>query len=321
MASIIKYKKEKLEDVNQIKIFVAVNKNDLWFCRICIASIRYFYSDIEIYLIKDDLNGTFSTKEIEDFWNVKTVNLGPSKFGWSAAKMFLYTDERYMGQYLFVMDSDIVFMGKVLDIFLDLQSEYDVVVSAETQGDPYAQWVKQVYFDVKEVEKYDVRYRYPGYFFNAGQLLVKGCFIKKEDIKDNFSFDFFPYWQKQETFPLVDQSLLNYILPVLQNENKIKVNSSFEYMIWSQHKIAKEKSISFLQNGLSSPFLIHWAGDVRTHFISKMTNADLLLFFEKYYYSKIRYGIFLFWKRKIIPISIWHLKSFKKTIKILFFSK
>jgi hypothetical protein len=252
---------------------------------------------------------------------VETVNLGPTKFGWSAAKMFLYTDERFMGQYLFVIDSDIVFMGKVLDIFLDLQNEYDVVVSSERQEDPYAHWVKQVYFDVKEIEKYDSRYKYPGYFFNAGQLLVKGCFIKKEDIKNNFSFDFFPYWQKQKTFPLVDQSLLNYILPVLENENKIKVNSFFAYMIWSKNKNANEISNSFLKNGTSFSFLIHWAGDVRTPFISKMTNFNILIFFEKYYYSKIPFGLFLRRVRKVIPISFWYLENLKKVIKNLFVSK
>jgi len=312
---------QKLDDIKQIKVFVVVNKNDLWFCRICIASIRYFYSDIEIYLIKDELNGIFSTTEIEDFWDVKTVNLGPSKFGWSAAKMFLYTDERFKGQYLFVMDSDIVFVGKILDIFLDLQYEYDVVVSSEKYDNPYAPWVKHVYFDVKKIEKYNNLYQYPGYFFNAGQLLVKGSFIKKEDIKDIFNFDTFPYWQNQEIFPLVDQSLLNYLLPVLQNENKIKVNSSFEYMIWSRHINANEITNSFLKNGTNSPFLIHWAGDVRTHFISKMTNADLLLFFEKHYYSKIPFGYFLFRKRKILPILIWYIKRLKNIIKILFIPK
>ena len=51
-----------------IKVIIAVNKTDLWFCRICIASIRFYYPDVEIYIIKDELNGFFSTNEMEKLW-------------------------------------------------------------------------------------------------------------------------------------------------------------------------------------------------------------------------------------------------------------
>ncbi len=70
--------------VNDIQIAIAVHKNDVWFCRICVTSIRHFYPEIEIVLLKDELNGQFSTEEIEKFWNVKLFDLGKKEFGWAA---------------------------------------------------------------------------------------------------------------------------------------------------------------------------------------------------------------------------------------------
>jgi hypothetical protein len=276
--------------VEEIKVVIAVNKRDLWFCRICVASIRYYYTNIEIYLIKDELNGQFSTKEIEKKWNVDVIEFDKQKFGWSAAKMFLYTDPRFWGKYLFVLDSDIVFVGKLIDFLSTVCNDSDVVVSVEREDNPHAEYVKNVYFDVEKIINFDLDYSYPGYFFNAGQLLVKGGFIRRNDIDEHFDFGKFPYWKNLSLLPLVDQSLFNYIFPVLQKRKKLSVNSSYKYMIWSNTDLVKNMRISELGNDLTQPYLIHWAGEVRTPFLSKMNGSSVLRFFEDYYYQKISFG-------------------------------
>jgi hypothetical protein len=276
--------------VNEIKVVIAVNKHDFWFCRICVASLRYYYPAIEIYLIKDELNGQFSTKEIEKNWNVRVIRFEKQKFGWSAAKMFLYTDPRFWGKHLLVLDSDIVVVGKLIDFLSNVCDGFDVVVSVEREDNPYAEWIKSVYFDVEKIVNFDSDYSYPGYFFNAGQLLVKGGFISRDDIDEFFDFGKFPYWKNLSLLPLVDQSLFNYIFPVLQKQKKISVNSSYQYMVWSNTDMVKNMRISELTNDLKQPYLIHWAGDIRTPFLLKMNGSSVLSFFEDYYYQKISFG-------------------------------
>ena len=94
-----------------MKIVITVNKNDVWFCKICVASIRFYYPDVPILLLKDELNGRFSTVEIERYWKVQLITFPITKFGWSAAKMHLYTDPRFAGQKFLVLDADIIMVG------------------------------------------------------------------------------------------------------------------------------------------------------------------------------------------------------------------
>ena len=51
-------------------IYLLTHKYYLRLTSICVASIRYWYPDIPIYLIKDEVDGSFSTREIERIWNV-----------------------------------------------------------------------------------------------------------------------------------------------------------------------------------------------------------------------------------------------------------
>lgn len=274
--------------LNELKVVIAVNKLDVWFCRICVASIRYFYPDIEIYLIKDELNGRFSTKEIEKKWNVGLITFETQKFGWSAAKMFLYTDPRFYGKYMFVLDADIVMIGELLDYLMVNLDEGDVFISVEREVNPYADWVENVYFNVKKIQEKNSDYSYPGYFFNAGQLLVKGGFITRQDVQENFDFNNYPFWRNLSLLPLVDQSLFNYLFPIMEKQGRLKINSSYKYMLWSRSDEVIKINIDELDSVM--PCLIHWAGDLRSPFLSRMKGSEILFFFENYYYSKIRFG-------------------------------
>ncbi|MBX9782825.1 MAG: hypothetical protein K2X48_05940 [Chitinophagaceae bacterium] len=312
-------------EITGLRVAIAVNKKDVWFCRICIASIRYYYPDVEILLLKDELNGKFSTKEIETKWNVQLVDFSVKKFGWSAAKIFFYTDERFKNDFFLVLDSDIVFIGKLLEKLEMLTRNADVVVSPEAEIDPYAEWVQRIYFDVKKAEQRNEKYKYPGYFFNAGQLLVRGGKFSKDDFASFFNYEQFPYWKDLAVFPLVDQSMLNYLLPVFSETGKIKVNATYKYMLWSEADELKEIQLDAVKKGTRFPLLIHWAGALRVPYLNKMSGSDILLFFENYYYQRICFGSVLRVTRKIRPIGEYYLriiyKKVKKTGKYIFKSE
>ncbi len=56
-------------------IYIICHKLDFFLTKIAVASIRYYYPDVEINLIKDELNGDFATKDLEKYFKVKIVQL------------------------------------------------------------------------------------------------------------------------------------------------------------------------------------------------------------------------------------------------------
>src|SRR5687767_4543447 len=129
------------------KIYIATHKYDMRFTRICVASIRYWYPEIPIYLIKDYLNGDFNTDEIEDVWNVGVYETSRKTFGWGFSKLeplFSKATERFL-----VLDSDIVFTGRVLDYLNEFDSDF--VVQFESQ--PEAE-IERLYFSIQQLKSW-----------------------------------------------------------------------------------------------------------------------------------------------------------------------
>lgn len=306
-----------LEDLT---VVVCCNKNDAFFARICIASIRYYYPNIDIEIVKDLGNGNFNTKELEKYFNVKNVNLNKDKMGWGGGK-FHYFYSMIKLQKVLVIDADIVFIGNFIERLLSSVAQNEFVVSVEIEDNPYAKWVKEIYFDTKKVETFDKLYKFPGYFFNTGQMFITGGSIDIKILDNFFDVKKPPYFRNLELFPLVDQSLYNYLLPTLVNQNKLKLGIE-NFMLWSKSDLVKKISLSDIIEKRLDIGLIHWAGDIRTDSLIGMSRHDILYFFEQYYYSIIPFGKIKFIGLRIPIILIHFLKyiyrNCKKNIKDLF---
>lgn len=286
--------------VEDLTVVVCCNKDDYYFARICIASIRYYYPHIVIELVKDNGNGHFDTIETERCFNVVNVDLGVKKMGWSAAKL-LYLYKFPAGKKVLILDADIVFISPFLEKLLPLIEQSEYVVSIEKEADPYAEWVKGVYFDTKKIEQRFPEYQFPGYFFNAGQMFVTTGAIDKNILNDFFDTNRYPFWKQRELFPLVDQSLYNYLLPTLDKQQKIKLGTA-EFMVWSKSQKLQEIPLDKVINKqLVEEGIIHWAGDIRTPLLERMNRADILLFFEDVYYKQVRLAQFKKRYRRIKP--------------------
>ena len=274
-----------------MNILICGPKNDYPLAKICVASIRHYYPTIPIYYLKDELSGTFDTSEIERYLDVKILEYPIKQFGLSAAKIFFYTDERFKGQPFFVLDCDIVMIGRLLDQpWLKDSPTWDVIVTPERGTDPHSTYFTKTYFDIKRAENTNPDYYYPGYTFNCGQLFYKGGLLKKSDLNPFFDFDKFPFWKDRDIFPLVDQSVFNFLFPILNKRDGMKL-LTHDYMVWSENKEDQKKiSLEDVIQGKKHPILIHWAGALRTPLISRMTRPDILNYFESYYYSKIPLG-------------------------------
>lgn len=280
--------------------------------RICIASIRYYYPTISIELVKDRGNGNFSTRDIQKHFNVRCSDLGIKKMGWSAAK-FHYLLQAPKGKKVLMLDADIVFIGPFLEKLLPLFIENDYVVDIQKESDPYSKQVSKDYFETKKIESYDASYKFPGYFFNAGNIFVTTGVIERERLEDFFDPHHYPFWKNSRLFPMVDQSVYNYLLPVLAGQKKITLATG-SFMLWSKSERVKSVSIEQIKKKELQCGLVHWAGDAKIPILKNMTRGDILKFFESEYFKKIKYSRWKIGRGKIIPFAISQLRKIRSIL-------
>lgn len=296
-----------------INILVCCNKKDYFLTKICVGSIRYYYPEARICILKDEANGAFDTSELEQSWNVQTIGYPEKDFGWSGSKMFFYTDPRFKGERWLVIDSDIVLIGKLLDESWAADFEDDIIVSPEETTDARNDWFTRTYFNIGKIEQQYPDYVFQRYTFNCGQMFCRPGFIERSDIGEFFDFERFPRWKRLDIMPLVDQSLFNFLLPRMEQQGRLKLGKH-PYMYWSESPLVAGLPLEKIREGTHYPALIHWAGALRIEDISKMTRPDILNFFEDFYYSKVTGGKS---KQRLRRTKAVLLISLKKKIKAI----
>src|SRR4051794_22125653 len=99
--------------IEDLTLVICCNRADYFFARLCIASIRYYYPDIAVELVKDPGNGSFCTSEVEKHFGVSIIDFNVEKIGWGAAKL-LYLYKFTSKKKVVFLDADIVFIGPFL---------------------------------------------------------------------------------------------------------------------------------------------------------------------------------------------------------------
>ena len=276
----------------EIKIVVACFKKDIHLARICVASVRYWYPEIDIYLLKDLNQGDFSTREIELNFNCKIFKTKRKKFGWPWSKLeVIFHEEK--AQWFFI-DSDIVFVGRVLENFSEINHGTFCVTGEKVpfELDPE---IEANYLNIDEVKsRINKDYSYPGFVFNGGQILISSGILKEKDFCDVISFNpkienMFP-----DIFKHGDQGILNYKFASFHKEKRINL-IYLDFWAWPNTPLAKSFKLSDIKNKESRPYLIHWAGIKPVKF-SKTPHLEILSFYENEYYKRIRFKV---WKRSI----------------------
>jgi hypothetical protein len=264
-----------------LSIVVFANAKDFFFTKLCITSIRYFYPIVEIFLVKDELNGKFNSKVLEKKFDVKIIKLSKKFYGWSAAKLHFLIERDENKKYL-CLDSDILFLGKVLNKLNFIKADF--IVSPEYFE--LTTKVKEVFIDPSKMSKYYPNYKYPGYFFNGGQTVVNPSKIHQEDFNNIFDKENYPYYLNYDDFKFVDQSILNALLPSLSNAKRIRLEA-IEFMKSSAEffSVSQNNTISILD--LNNEYLVHYAGDLREYTLMKMNGKNLLIYFKSVYEKKL----------------------------------
>ncbi len=259
--------------------------------RACVASVRYFYPDIEILLIKDTAAGDFCTRELEEAWSVKCLETTRRAFGWG----FVHLETLFVprpGRYL-CLDCDIVLLGPVLD---ELEKDpADFIVALDQDGPATLEaandrisWMHGNYYHPERLPQYDPDYVYPGFLFNAGQFVGTPSLFDRDDLSPLIEWTEPPRVRDLHTFGRGDQGPFNYFLTKQAALGRIQL-SVRPYMHWPGWPGTADFSVPKIAAKTETPKILHWAGR-GTNEAGRLARADIFRFFETHYYTRIADG-------------------------------
>jgi hypothetical protein len=272
------------------RIYIATHRRDLRLTRICVASVRRWYPDIPIFLLKDESNGAFSTHEIEETWNVRVWPTKERSFGWGFIKLEpLFDPERHR---FLTLDSDIVFVGRVIDALE--QFDADFVVQEETQP---ASAIPDLYFDAARIRaSFNPRLRDPAFTFNTGQYVGTSGVLTRADFSEVVEWSAPRRVRHPGMFNPSDQGVLNYVVLEKLAVGAISVERT-PFMKWGKDELS-DFDVDSLGDDSPYPYLIHWAGLKKLR-LRAMLRADILIHFEAAYYRRFAFGRVRHWSRLV----------------------
>lgn len=263
-------------------VVISCYRFDLEFTRICVASIRYWYPNVPIWLLKDHQYGDFSTTEVEKYWNVQLYP-AQEKLAWGFGKLVVMT-ELPPRRFLF-LDSDTAFSGRVLD---HLES-FDEDIVVENKDYVAAGEVETQFFSLDGIRQLDPSFKFPGFGFNGGQLVATTGVLTKEDFAGLLDWQTLAV-KHPDIFKMGDQGLTNYVVLRKMQRGELTLRRE-PLMVWPGVAAgAKHIQVTDFTSGVPHQQVIHWAGLRWGKTPEEMLRSDILLHFEKMYYSRIPMG-------------------------------
>lgn len=258
-------------------VYIAACSRDARLTRICVASIRYFYPDIPIRLLAGDILQHGLAGELHRYWGVELVDLPEGDYGWGLVKLeplFGRPGESFM-----VVDVDTAFTGPVLD--LRAQSDAPFFVDNEQLSDAD---FKRLYYDWDKLREIDPKVQSARSAFNVGQWFGTAGLVKREE------FDAWVEWEMPrrlrypDLFMGGDQGVMNYVILQKEAFEGLRIERR-TIMRWPGHSMEGLNAES-VSKRTAPPLVIHWAG-MKKPALGDMVGGDILLFFEKFYYTHV----------------------------------
>ena len=261
-------------------IYIAACARDARLTRICVASIRYFYSDVPIRLLAGDILQRGLADELYRYWGVELVELPRGDYGWGLVKLEPLFGPA--GQRFLVMDVDTVITGRVLDI----RSESDAPFFVDDEQLSDADF-KRLYYDWDKLREIDPRAQSARAAFNVGQWFGTAGLIKREEFDPWVEWTLPRRLRHQEYFMGGDQGVMNYVILQKEAFEGLRIERR-TIMRWPGNSM-DDLDVESVSKGTAPPLVIHWAGKKKT-LLRGMVGADLLMFFEKFYYQRLPAG-------------------------------
>lgn len=256
------------------KIYVVTWKNDFHLAKLCIASIHYWYPDIPIILIKDELHGDFDCDALYKNWNVAPFPTSVRKFGTGYAKfepLILPRKETYL-----MLDADLVLLGPLLDSFRDSKARF--IVSPE--GDKNPAHIGALAYNLDKLASFDPAFRADEFMFNTGQYVASSGFFKRRDLDPFLEWTEPRSLKHPDCFRYSDQGVTNYLFLKAFQQKRIRLEHK-KFYEWGGMK-GSDITADDLRKRKGLPKVLHWAG-LKPERIQDFYRADILTFYSDYY--------------------------------------
>lgn len=259
------------------RIYISVYRYDKEVAKTAIASIRYWYPDIPVFLIKDYGKGSCDTSDIQKFFNVAELDLARKDLGWGYGKLEpLFLEQKHS---FLVLDADTVFTGPVLDKVKDIETDF--IVDDEI---PELNRFNQIYYNLDKINNIAPDFAFHGYSFNSGQWFGTSTILKRSDFELSLEWSHPPKSKYPDIVFEGDQAHLNFHFHRLENAKRLTIKR-ISLMIYPVEKNADFILLEDIINKRSkTPFIIHWAG-MKYDNKSKLPRQDIIDYYNEYYYS------------------------------------
>lgn len=250
------------------RIYVDTCPRDIRQTYINLTSIRFWYPDIPITVLLDPQYKDFLAPELARVWGCE-ICIPDKRFGQQWGKfhaLFAPAGSRIM-----YVDSDIVFLGPVIDR-LEQYSE-DIIVVDEYHP---IENIENYFFGVDQLRALDPDFMITHQCFNNGQFVVTTGLVKEEDFKSVVDIREGQMVAKYDYFRCCDQGVMNYVVQKMEQQNRLSVRRD-AYMLWGG---GDHSGIDASALGRNSRYdqLLHWTGtSIET---STVPNKHILKYFE-----------------------------------------
>lgn len=261
-------------------IYLAACSRDARLTRICVASIRYFYPDVPITMLAGDILQPGLAEELKKYWNVGLADLPVGDYGWGLVKLeplFGPAGQRFM-----VCDVDTIFTGRVLDV--RAKSDAPFFVDNEQLSDAD---FKRLYYDWDALVEIDPDVQLARKSFNVGQWFGTGGLVDRDEFNQWVEWTLPRRLRYPDLFMGGDQGVMNYVLLKKEKFEGLQIDRH-TIMRWPGHSM-DGLDVESVSKSTAPPLVIHWAG-MKCTFLRDMVGADLLQFFEDYYYQRLPAG-------------------------------
>jgi hypothetical protein len=259
------------------QVYLTAYRRDFWFTQICVGSIRYWYPKVPIALIKDLGAGDFETGELEKNWDVKLFPTPVKNFGGGFAKLEpLFLEEK---QRCLILDSDVVFVGRVLDALE--RAPGDFVIHAEDNLAPNGDHLS---YDPEALRRFDPSFHPPSFIFNSGNYVATTGLLHRSDFSALVNWTEPRTLRRPDIFRGWDQGPVNYLVFKGRAEGRFTMAREVFYL-WAETP-SPALNLELIKRRTSPPMMMHWVGRPKSSDFAGMARADVLRFFRDYHDSR-----------------------------------
>jgi Mannosyltransferase putative len=270
-------------------IIIACCARDYIFAKGCCASIRHSMGDIPIALIVD---GNFSTKSLEDAYQVRVINqhniasdfLRKKSFGFGLTKMIAFWESPW--QHFLYLDSDTIAWGNILN-FANY-GQFDVI-SDQPAYESTDQDISTYYFDVERIGNHFPDFDWTKHrkdFFCTGVFFGTRGIFSIEDYRRILDI----CMQDPRVFKMGEQGFLNLMLFQAADQGKIRIGQApLQFLVPDFSSDAAQKMFPLdAQTGpihQGRDIIIHWCGVNKPISTTSMVYARPMTFYRHHFLS------------------------------------